>query len=409
MPLFFATQVDYQALLFKAALLEHVPPAIFVLLLGCCVGSFLNVVHYRLPRQLKLLTPPSSCPLCNNKLTFFRENLPVIGWFVIGGKCTHCKAPVSKEYPIIEALTGLIFLGVYVLCYWVPQSAPFFGEIFGPWWHENTIYKTLPMYIALVTLCSGLLSMTIIDARTFTIPIQIPNVMVVAGVLAAAIQSCIHLRYTPNEVWPFPLPSWTWSACAIGGMSGVLFSTLLLKLGVFKYSFADYEDYVTEDHPIAEYPHARREMLKELLFLVPVFLGLVIGFMAGYERGTPPLVVQSISGSLLGYIVGGGLVWMIRIFGTLAFGREAMGLGDVHLLGGVGAILGWFDPILIFFIAPFSGLIFVMIAGLLEKIGKKQREIPYGPHLAVATIVVVFCRPFVQDVWHVIMPNIAIP
>ncbi len=362
-----------------------------------------------MPRRLKLLTPPSSCPLCNHKLKFFRENLPVIGWFIIGGKCSHCKAPVSKEYPIVEAITGLIFLGVYVLCYWVPQSTPFFGEVFGSWWHANTIYKTLPMYLAMVTLCSGLLSMTVIDARTFTIPIQIPNAMVIVGVLAAGIQACIHLRHTPNEVWPFPLPDWTWAATALGGMTGVLISTSLLCIGVFKYSFADYEAYVTEDHPIAEYPHARREMVKELLFLTPVIIGVFVGFFAGYEKGMPPFIVQAISGSLLGYLVGGGLVWAVRIFGTLAFGREAMGLGDVHLLGGVGAILGWFDPILIFFIAPFSGLIFVLFAGVLEKIGKTQREIPYGPHLAVATIVVVFARPFVQDVWHIIMPNVTLP
>ena len=362
-----------------------------------------------MPRQLKLLTPPSSCPLCNHKLKFFRENLPVIGWFVIGGKCSHCKAPVSKEYPIIEALTGLMFLGVYVLCYWVPQSTPFFGDVFGSWWHANTIFKTLPMFLALVTLCSGLLSMTIIDARTFTIPIQIPNAMVIAGVLAAGVQSFIHLRHTPNELWPYPLPEWTWSACALGGMAGVLLSTFLLRIGVFKYSFADYENYITDDHPIAEYPHARREMFKELFFLVPIIAGILIGFFAGYERGMPPLYIQAISGSLLGYLVGGGLVWAIRIFGTLAFGREAMGLGDVHLLGGVGAILGWFDPILIFFIAPFSGLIFVLFSSVLEKIGKTQREIPYGPHLAVATIVVVFCRPLVQDVWQIIMPNMTMP
>ena len=362
-----------------------------------------------MPRQLKLLTPPSSCPLCNHKLKFFRENLPIIGWFIIGGKCLHCKAPVSKEYPIVEAVTGLMFLGVYVLCYWVPQSTPFFGEIFGSWWHANTIYKTLPMYLALVTLCSGLLAMTVIDARTFTIPIQIPNAMVIAGLLAAGVQAWIHLRHTPNELWPVPLPDWTWSATAMGGITGVLLSTFLLRIGVFKFSFADYEEYVTEDHPIAGYPHARREMVKELLFLAPVLIGLFVGFFAGYERGTPPLFIQAVSGSLLGYLVGGGLVWAIRIFGTLAFGREAMGLGDVHLLGGVGAILGWFDPILIFFIAPFSGLIFVLFSSVLEKIGKSQREIPYGPHLAVATLVVVFCRPFVTDVWHIIMPNITPP
>ena len=131
--------------------------------------------------------------------------------------------------------------------------------------------------------------------------------------------------------------------------------------------------------------------------------------MIGYEKGMPSLLAQGLAGSLLGYLVGGGLVWGIRIFGTLGFGREAMGLGDVHLLAGVGAVVGWWDPILIFFIAPFSGLLYAGFAVVLEKIGKKQSEIPYGPHLAVATLLVVFLRPGVNWVWSVAMPGVSQP
>ena len=121
------------------------------------------------------------------------------------------------------------------------------------------------------------------------------------------------------------------------------------------------------------------------------------------------MLVQGLAGSMLGYLVGGGLVWGIRIFGTLGFGREAMGLGDVHLLAGVGAVVGWWDPILIFFIAPFSGLLWAAFSAILEKIGKKQSEIPYGPHLAVATLLVVFLRPGIHWVWSVAMPGVHQP
>lgn len=246
--------------------------------------------------------------------------------------------------------------------------------------------------------------MTIIDARTYTIPIQIPIFMTLVAFCAALIQPQLTMRHTPDQLWPFPLVSWTWASAAFGGMIGVVCTSLFLKLGVLKYSFTDYEEYIQGDELLAVYPHARREMLKELVVIFPIVIGFVIGWMLGYEKGIPTLAVQSIAGSMLGYLVGGGLVWAIRILGTLGFGREAMGLGDVHLLAGVGAIVGWWDPILIFFIAPFSGLLWALISTLLEKIGKKHREIPYGPHLAVATLLVVFCRPGIDWVWSVAMP-----
>ena len=404
-----ATISTIDQLLLKATILEHFPSALFVFVLGTCVGSFLNVLVYRLPRNIRLLTPPSSCPSCDHTLRFFRENLPILGWIAIRGKCRYCKAPVSIEYPCIELLTGLLFLGCYVLCYWVSPSSPFVGEIFGEWWHDNGIVRTLPMFIALLTLVGGLLAMTLIDARTFTIPIQIPIFMTVVAFVVAIVQSQLQMRNTPDQIWPYPLIDWTWALAGFGGMLGVAVSMCLLRLGIFTTSFADYEEYLQEGETLCEYPHARREMGRELLFLLPIGICFVIGWMVGYEKGMPSLLVQGLAGSILGYIVGGGLVWAIRIIGTLCFGREAMGLGDVHLLAGVGAIVGWWDPILIFFIAPFSGLLWAAVSAILERIGKKHREIPYGPHLAVATLLVVFLRPGIQWAWNIAMPGVSQP
>ena len=302
-----------------------------------------------------------------------------------------------------------MFLLLYALCYWIPTSTPFLGEIFGQWWHVNGIYLTLPAFIALASMFSGLLAMTVIDARTYTIPIQIPIAMIVVALIVTVVQPLIQLRFTPHQPWMMPMVDWTWAGAAIGGFSGVLLSTLLLRLGVFNYSFADYEEYIKDDAPLAEYPHARREMVRELLFLLPAMIGIVVGFMIGYENGFPSLLVQSICSCLLGYLVAGGLVWAVRIFGSLAFGKEAMGLGDVHLLAAVGAVVGWFDPILIFFIAPFSGLIWAGISAILAKMGKQRREIPYGPHLAIATVIVVLAMPVVQRGWKIMMPGVAMP
>jgi len=121
------------------------------------------------------------------------------------------------------------------------------------------------------------------------------------------------------------------------------------------------------------------------------------------------LLLQTICSCLLGYLVAGGLVWVVRIFGSLAFGKEAMGLGDVHLLAAVGAVIGWFDPILIFFIAPFSGLIWAGVSTILAKMGKQRREIPYGPHLAIAAVIVVLAMPVVQWGWKIMMPGVVAP
>lgn len=78
-------------------------------LLGACVGSFLNVVAWRLPREESLLRPPSHCPRCGTRLSWF-ENLPVIGWLLILGRCRHCHRPVSSRYPLVELLCAGLWL-----------------------------------------------------------------------------------------------------------------------------------------------------------------------------------------------------------------------------------------------------------------------------------------------------------
>jgi leader peptidase (prepilin peptidase)/N-methyltransferase len=142
-------------------------------------------------------------------------------------------------------------------------------------------------------------------------------------------------------------------------------------------------------------------MRVEMHYLAPCLLGLVAGFLIGgrLPAGPPPPLVQAIGASWCGYLVGGGTIWATRILGSLAFGKEAMGLGDVHLMGAVGAVLGWLDPVLVFFIAPFSGLAWALLSmGLGSVFRKLRRVLPYGPHLALATLVVILCRPGINRV-----------
>jgi leader peptidase (prepilin peptidase)/N-methyltransferase len=86
--------------------------AIFVL--GLIFGSFLNVCIYRLPRDLSVTDPPrSACPKCQHQIAFY-DNVPVLSWLVLRGRCRHCQAPISPRYLLIELLTGILFTG----CYW---------------------------------------------------------------------------------------------------------------------------------------------------------------------------------------------------------------------------------------------------------------------------------------------------
>jgi leader peptidase (prepilin peptidase)/N-methyltransferase len=391
--------------------MQHVPVAVFVFCFGACVGSFLYVVIYRLPQGMSVTSPPSRCPTCGARLRFFRENIPIVGWIFLRGKCRYCGVRISPQYMVIELIMALTFLGLYFALYAVPLRTAWWGEIGGPWWMYNMVLRTWPTFIAWTFLLAGLLAMTVIDARTFTIPIQIPLFITVAAMVAYPLQALMPLVPTSAQSWPIPGVEWRGLMLSIGGMLGVALGYALLRAGKIRYSFADYHEYLKDGETLADYPHARREMIVELVFLSPCLVGMSLGwFVGGMFAGVPGVFLQAVGATLCGYLMGCGLIWAIRILGSLAFGREAMGLGDVHLLGAVGAVLGWFDPILIFFLAPFSGIVWAFVSmGIASLFRRARRELPYGPHLAAATLVVILCRPGIHHLWSVYMPNVPMP
>ena len=83
----------------------------FLFLLGAVVGSFLNVVIYRLPRGLSLVRPGSKCPNCDHPIRWY-DNVPILGWLVLGGRCRDCGLAISVRYPLVEAAIGLMFMAV---------------------------------------------------------------------------------------------------------------------------------------------------------------------------------------------------------------------------------------------------------------------------------------------------------
>lgn len=446
-------------------LLARLLPLPFVAAWGACIGSLINVLAYRIPKGISVVWPASACPACQTTLTW-RENIPIFGWLLLRGRCRFCKSKISPEYPIVEAVVALLFAGLVALWYVIPNPHGGRGPVWlgldwsrlQPEWAVNGAV-TWPIMLAVLILVSCLVAMTIIDAKTFTIPLVLPWTATLAAlVIHTGFAAWIQwdrglLRHTaPLDGgfyrWSLPTPDREMILACIGATIGLGVALLLVRFGLIKRSFMDYDEWEArtldeqaragQSAPAAAdgaaaltspappnpeasppedptslwiaYPHARREMVRELAFLSPAaILGL-----AGYQLGVrywptprlpegavglvfdpgPPLWLAVLGGVLLGYLVGGGVVWFVRIFGSLAFGKEAMGMGDVHLLAAVGACLGWIDAVLAFFGAAFVGVAWAVLSAVGGK--GARRAMPYGPFLAVATLLVMVAKPAIE-------------
>ncbi len=435
---------------------------------GACVGSLINVLAYRIPRGMDYVTPTSRCPSCSTKLTW-RENIPIFGWLLLRGKCRFCRSPISAEYPIVETVVALLWFVAFMVCYADQYAGLSFFLHLQPEWARGGFVQTWPIFLVIVTLLSSLVAMTIVDAKTYTIPEQLTNFPTIVGLVVHPL-AAVWVQYKYGQLshaalgysWSIWTPDdfgWWWVGAALGGAVGWGLANGLLKLGVLKRSFgveyqawekeaiekmeagktdsakvrgsdsANVEDVVggPEAHPTdpttenndptqqemwIKYPHARREMAREVLFVgVIIACALLGGMIAKWAVGPwaynpntlametmsdqmVPLWLKVLSGALLGYLIAGGFVWFCRIIATLAFGKEALGLGDAHMMAAVGACVGWIDPVIAFFAAAFLGM-FGWLIQLLTS-GENKRLLPYGPFLALATILVWFGKPGVE-------------
>ena len=128
--------------------------------LGLIIGSFLNVVIHRVPAGISIVRPPSRCPSCDTAISP-RDNIPVVGWLVLRGHCRNCGAKISARYPLVEALTGVLFA-------------------ITAWRHADD--AGLP---AMLVLIAGLIALSAIDLDTFTLPRKI--IWTTYGLCAAAL------------------------------------------------------------------------------------------------------------------------------------------------------------------------------------------------------------------------------
>jgi prepilin signal peptidase PulO-like enzyme (type II secretory pathway) len=512
---------------------------LFALAVGGCIGSLINVLAYRMPLGISVVSPPSRCPRCGTRLSW-RDNIPVFGWLMLRGRCRYCKDPISPEYPIVEAVVALLFGVLYAACFMMPMHARWLGIDWSgvrPEWALNFPQQIWPLFVIVLVIFGSLAAMTLVDAKTFTIPLPLawfPAAIALIGhsgwgIYISATSGGLQ-RTALGWEWSIATPGpagWGWVGASIGATLGLGIGLLLLRFGLISRSFDDYEEWekatfgesksdegVPTRHdvpasqdltsesardtdrdadaptleprqegrispatlivicamlicpvagalvapslgfagglgllvgaalgplvgglvtmpmrrtPVAteakaepakgagspaevwtQYPHARREMVREMAFLAPAGVLAIGGWHLANRLAGPwttgpsgpipsvdvPLWLSVLGGVLMGYLIGGGVVWLVRILGSLAFGKEAMGLGDVHLMAAVGACMGWIDTTLAFFLAAFVGVFWAILGRVYS--GSLARAMPYGPFLAVATLIVFLAKPAIE-------------
>ena len=369
---------------------------VIIFAFGCCVGSFLNVVIYRLPRDKSLVTPASACPACGKHICFY-DNIPLVSWLLLGAKCRYCKAPIRPRYFFVELLTGLVFTGLFLLYFRTDLRAGVPSFLQGGWF----------IYLISIILFAALIAASAIDLELWVIPLSICWFVTAVGLVGSALGVYIIGPALICDNALLPSASANTASLAVGGAVGLAISWVLLSTGLIKRSY-ETEDRgqkavigtpYGEDRSEQKFNH-RLEICREIIFLLPI----IICSLAAYwiSRKSPPIhawwvdfsqmpVIAGLLGSLWGYFVGCGVVWATRIFGTLGFRKEAMGLGDVHLMGAAGAVIGPVLVVVAFFIAPFFGLTW---AGC-QMFSKKIRQIPYGPFLSLAIFVVMIVHDWI--------------
>ena len=227
--------------------------------LGLCVGSFLNVCIYRLPRGQSVVAPRSRCPKCGRSLRWF-DNIPIVSWLILRGRCGQCQAPISMQYPIVELVTGVVWLAI---------------------------------------------------------------------------------------VWLTPL-GWVLA-------SRLVLGTLLIVLFMI-------------------------DLEHQLLPNKITLPGIVIGFL--FSLVTPLGPVES----LIGILVGGGVLYGIAAAYYVLRKEEGMGMGDVKMLAMIGAFLGWRAVLLTLVLASFAGAV-IGVAMMAWQRGNLRYALPFGTFLSLGTMV----------------------
>ena len=338
---------------------------VFAFVLGATVGSFLNVCIYRLPRDLSINQPRRSfCPSCKTPIRW-RQNLPLVSWLLLRGKCASCGSRIAFRYFVVELLTGLLFLAIWIAF---------------PW----------PIAIAYWIFASLLVVATFIDFEHFIIPDEITIGGTIAGVLAS-----VALPALMAEESRLLAGLWSLGAAALGyGLLWLVleggkrvFGTKRIRLeSPTSFSWVrdgdDAEFVVGEernlwsDHFARENDlmlmHCSEARVDDRTFQNPI-LQLHYNLLTIEHESFRLDEVDRISG----------------VVHELQIPREAMGRGDLKFIALIGAFLGWRGV----FCSIFAGSLIGSVVGLTSMLfGRRawSAKIPFGPYLALGALIWIF-------------------
>ncbi|WP_291425352.1 A24 family peptidase [Deinococcus sp.] len=371
---------------------------IFAGILGLLVGSFTNVLIWRLPRHESIAFPPSHCPNCDHPLAP-KDLVPLFSWLALGGKCRYCKAPIKARYPIVEAISGVAYAVIAL-------TFPF------------SVFGAAP--IGLMLLFTILLAGSAIDLDTYTLPDE----LTLTGVLLGLLFGFLNERSAVNGLPHF--------AGAVQGAllgAGILVTIDLIGSWVLRRF---------RERRFPDFPIGYQQISLGLLagaWLGPVgalgaaLLSAAVNFFAKKVVPIPELVTLGgflVSLALSSSGAGGGVVkvtqnslegagavallagvyWFLAHRGKKGeeadstesqnFDPSAMGFGDVKLAAAIGAFLGWQNLLLAVLVAVFAGAVF----GLIQKATRADNRVKFGPYLALGAVVAMLWGERIIDAYR---------
>jgi prepilin signal peptidase PulO-like enzyme (type II secretory pathway) len=370
-------------------------------LAGAAVGVVVNWGTYRLAWHQRWISPWSAPPDGASRRRW-SDRVPIAGWWRLAREGTLHGRGFWIRPMLVEIGTGALFAVLYLAETQWSARLMLPGAAGPP--PADFLSLNLPLvehlrYLSHVLVISLMLMASLIDVDEKTIP----DAITVPGTLAGLALACAYpwsllpadhwlvggaaaaefLTLASPDVWPAALGGLP----RIAGLATALGCWTLWCGGLLPRRWNTRRGWRTA---VRVFVHRLRAETITYRILAMWLLGsgaVVLAASRLREAHWAGLVT-----ALVGLAAGGGLVWGVRVVGTAALRREAMGFGDVTLLSMIGAFLGWQAALVVFFLAPFAAL----LVGVLQWIAHGEREIPYGPFLCLAALAVILAWP---DIW----------
>jgi leader peptidase (prepilin peptidase)/N-methyltransferase len=371
---------------------------VFAFVMGTFVGSFLNVCIHRLPRNESIVTPRSRCYSCGTAVAWY-DNIPVVSWLALRGRCRWCGAPFSIRYLLIEAAVGVLSAGLVWLAFadnggiemWTPWSAPWIewlqrAEPFAPMptlvSHALAAASALALlYFLVVSTVTDLDYMIIPDELTKSFQVAAPFLGVLCG--HGLLMGWSPLAWLFHDGTPTPGHFLAWFLGIAVGSLALLALSVPLARRVYVAWLPPHQRW-EEEH----FKGLATGIAWFIAATVPAVIAATLLVYCSRSEWTWTLaagLAQAVLGALAGWIS----LYVVGLIGTVAFRRNAMGFGDVKFLAPIGCWLGPVGVLYVFFIAAAVGT----VVGVPLRLMHARREIPFGPYLAVGALVMLAYGP----------------